>query len=206
MDEISIEKIMYSEMTSQEEIRYSLPRYFSCYAVVPLMGRWLLSRAIPLDFRTNVRPHFPGRNPSEICDVHAGKRSPPPRVDETTTDKATLLKSDYGSRCVHPSDVVTASGDDSDRQRSLLEIWPAVAVRQLRLLSLHRYCPTKRKIFHAEKVIAIDTRQSTHVVCQSHCLHSSSARRWFNNRIELSRVAPAFAISVCTFKIIHWRH
>lgn len=61
----------------------------------------------------HVRWRSQGRNPSEICGGHVEKRSPLRQADETTTDKATLPKSDYG-RCEHPCDVVTGSGDGPD--------------------------------------------------------------------------------------------
>lgn len=60
---------------------------------------------LPSRFRMHVRARFRGQSPSEICVGRAEKRSPLRRADETTTDKATLLKSDYG-RSAHPCDVV----------------------------------------------------------------------------------------------------
>jgi len=87
----------------------------------------------PSHFRMyGVRRHFRGRNPWEICDGHVGKQSPLRQADETTTDKATLLKSNY-SCCEHPCDVVTDSialittidSGNSDRDTALVACCPA---------------------------------------------------------------------------------
>ncbi|TGZ56189.1 hypothetical protein DBV15_01667 [Temnothorax longispinosus] len=72
-----------------------------------------LNRCKPWCFRMYVRQCFRGRSLSEIFGGHVEKRSPLRQADETTTDKATLPKSDYG-RSEHPCDVVTDSDDGSD--------------------------------------------------------------------------------------------
>ncbi|KYN31932.1 hypothetical protein ALC56_13685 [Trachymyrmex septentrionalis] len=101
----------------------------------------------PLYFRMHVRRCFRGRSPSEICGGHVEKRSPLRQADETTTDKATLPKSDYG-RCKHLCDVVTSSGDGpdySDRfwKFGIVETQP-LSPRSIELLEIKCFEPRQK--------------------------------------------------------------
>lgn len=111
----------------------------------------------------HVRARFRGQSPSEICVGHAEKRSPLRRADETTTDKATLLKSDYG-RSAHPCDVV----QPRFRRWFLITMDSGNSERESRSGPLVAYCSNEARNIHParEEGGYRSISQSTRVICQ----------------------------------------
>ncbi|KYM96233.1 hypothetical protein ALC62_13103 [Cyphomyrmex costatus] len=95
----------------------------------------------------HVRRCFRGQSPSEICGGHVEKRSPLRQADETTTDKATLPKSDYG-RCKHLCDVIISSGDGPDYDNRFWKFGTVetafIAFRSVKLLEIKCLKPRQK--------------------------------------------------------------